>query len=80
MERIVVMQPLKKLSDGARKALLAVEDSSAIKVEWLVESLGLSAGGSSGAQAVQEAVSDPTKIPPPPGEERCLTAATISLF
>ena len=69
VERIVVMQPLKKLSDGARKALLAVEDSSAIKVEWLVESLGLSAGGSSGAQAVQKAVSDPTKIPPPRGGE-----------
>ena len=45
--RIIVMQPFERLSKDAREALLAVERSSTIEVDWLVESLGLRGGGAS---------------------------------
>jgi lipopolysaccharide/colanic/teichoic acid biosynthesis glycosyltransferase len=44
VERIIVMQPFERLSKDAREALLAVERSSNIEVDWLVESLGLHRG------------------------------------
>jgi lipopolysaccharide/colanic/teichoic acid biosynthesis glycosyltransferase len=39
--RIAVMQPFGRLSRGAAKALLAVEQGSDVKVDWIVERLGL---------------------------------------
>jgi lipopolysaccharide/colanic/teichoic acid biosynthesis glycosyltransferase len=45
VERIIVMQPFERLSKDAGEALLAVERSSTIVVDWLVESLGLRRGG-----------------------------------
>lgn len=45
LERIVVMQPFGQLSRRAREALLDVERGSAIKVDWMVERLGLSQDG-----------------------------------
>jgi lipopolysaccharide/colanic/teichoic acid biosynthesis glycosyltransferase len=44
VERIIVMQPFEQLSKAARQELLVVERSSAIKVDWLVERLGLREG------------------------------------
>jgi lipopolysaccharide/colanic/teichoic acid biosynthesis glycosyltransferase len=41
LDRIVVMQSAEELSRRARDALLTVEQSTAIRVDWLVESLGL---------------------------------------
>jgi lipopolysaccharide/colanic/teichoic acid biosynthesis glycosyltransferase len=41
VERIAVMQPFEKLSPPAAKALLAIEQSSDVKVDWIVERLGL---------------------------------------
>ena len=41
VDRIVVTEPFEQLSKEAREALRAVERSSTIKVEWLIESLGL---------------------------------------
>ena len=40
VDRIVVMQPFEQLSKTAQEALLEVERISAIKVEWLLETLG----------------------------------------
>jgi lipopolysaccharide/colanic/teichoic acid biosynthesis glycosyltransferase len=40
VERIVVVQPMKKLSLNARNALLALERNSEIRVDWLLERLG----------------------------------------
>jgi len=47
VNRIVVTQPFEQLSGAAREALQTVERSSAIKVDWLVESLGLRGAGAS---------------------------------
>ena len=44
VERIIVMQPSKQLSKAALQELLLLERSSAIKVDWLVERLGLREG------------------------------------
>lgn len=41
IDRIVIAEPVEKLSSAAQKEILLVERTSAIKVEWLVESLGL---------------------------------------
>jgi lipopolysaccharide/colanic/teichoic acid biosynthesis glycosyltransferase len=41
VERIVVTLPFENLSRNAREALQVVERSSSIKVDWLIESLGL---------------------------------------
>jgi lipopolysaccharide/colanic/teichoic acid biosynthesis glycosyltransferase len=41
VDRIVVMLSFERLSKDAQEALRAVEKSSAIRVEWLIESLGL---------------------------------------
>jgi lipopolysaccharide/colanic/teichoic acid biosynthesis glycosyltransferase len=41
LDRIVVMQSAEELSRQARDALLTVEQSTAIRVDWLIESLGL---------------------------------------
>lgn len=40
VDQIVVMQPFEQLSKTAQQALLQVERSSAIKVKWLLETLG----------------------------------------
>jgi lipopolysaccharide/colanic/teichoic acid biosynthesis glycosyltransferase len=40
VDRIVVMQPFEQLSKPAQEALLEVERSTAIQVEWLLETLG----------------------------------------
>jgi len=41
LERIVVTQAFEELSRQAQDALLAVEQGSSVKVDWLIESLGL---------------------------------------
>jgi lipopolysaccharide/colanic/teichoic acid biosynthesis glycosyltransferase len=41
VERIVVTQAFEELSRQAQDALLALEQGSSVKVDWLVESLGL---------------------------------------
>ena len=50
VDRIVVMQPFEQLSKTSQEALLEVERVSAIKVEWLLETLGWRSNGS-GAQS-----------------------------
>ena len=66
VERIIVMQPFERLSQHAREALLAVERSSTIEVDWLVEKLGLRGGGASGARCPQRAAPDTGENQPPP--------------
>jgi lipopolysaccharide/colanic/teichoic acid biosynthesis glycosyltransferase len=63
VERIIVMQPFEQLSKDAREALLAVERSSTIEVDWLVESLGLRRGDAS-------AVRGPLKAAPDKGDNQ----------
>jgi lipopolysaccharide/colanic/teichoic acid biosynthesis glycosyltransferase len=41
VDRIAVMQPFNQLSEPAREALLTVERSSNVRVDWLLERLGL---------------------------------------
>ena len=41
VERIAVMQPLEAFSDHAAEALSALERGSSVKVDWIVERLGL---------------------------------------
>jgi lipopolysaccharide/colanic/teichoic acid biosynthesis glycosyltransferase len=41
IDRVIITQPFEKLSKQAREALHEIERASIIKVEWLVESLGL---------------------------------------
>jgi lipopolysaccharide/colanic/teichoic acid biosynthesis glycosyltransferase len=65
VERIIVMQPFERLSKDAREALLAVERSSTIEVDWLVESLGLRKGGASGLRGALQAASDKDKSQSP---------------
>jgi lipopolysaccharide/colanic/teichoic acid biosynthesis glycosyltransferase len=55
VDRIAVMQSFEQLSHDAQKALLTVERSSDIKVDWLVESLGLRQGPASAARNGREA-------------------------
>jgi lipopolysaccharide/colanic/teichoic acid biosynthesis glycosyltransferase len=45
IDRIVVTKPFERLSKHAQDALRTVEATSAIRVEWLIESLGLRKGG-----------------------------------
>jgi lipopolysaccharide/colanic/teichoic acid biosynthesis glycosyltransferase len=56
VDRIAVMQPFEQLPRAAREALSAVERSSAIKVDWLIEILGLRQGRTLDAQSNQETV------------------------
>ena len=42
VDRIAVMQPIKRLSRSARDAILAIERGSNVKVDWLTERLGFS--------------------------------------
>lgn len=44
VQRLIVMQSFEQLSRAAQRALLMVEQSSDIKVDWLVERLGLHGG------------------------------------
>jgi lipopolysaccharide/colanic/teichoic acid biosynthesis glycosyltransferase len=46
VDRIVVMQPFEQLSRAAQEALIGVERSTGIKVEWLLETLGWGANES----------------------------------
>ena len=66
VERIIVTQPFERLSKDAREALLAVERSSTIEVDWLVESLGLRGGGASGSRGPLQAAPDESESQPPP--------------
>jgi lipopolysaccharide/colanic/teichoic acid biosynthesis glycosyltransferase len=66
VERIIVMQPFEWLSKDAREALLAVERSSTIEVDWLVESLGLRRGGASGMPGPLKAAPDKGENQSPP--------------
>jgi lipopolysaccharide/colanic/teichoic acid biosynthesis glycosyltransferase len=52
VDRIVVSQPFEKFSKKAQDALRAVEESSAIKVDWLLEKLGLTRGDGDGKQSL----------------------------
>ena len=65
VERIAVMQPFEQLSKDAQEALLVVERSSAIRVDWLVEKLGLRPDGASGAPETLKAASDKGENQPP---------------
>jgi len=58
VERIIVMLPFERLSKDTREALLTVEGSSCIKVDWLVESLGLRRGGASAVRGSLKAAPD----------------------
>ena len=49
VNRIAVAQPLERLSNGAREALLLIERSSTIKVDWLVEKSWLAWRGHAGS-------------------------------
>jgi lipopolysaccharide/colanic/teichoic acid biosynthesis glycosyltransferase len=66
VERIIVMQPFERLSRDAREALLAVERSSSIEVDWLVESLGLRRGRASGLRGQLKAAPDKGESQLPP--------------
>jgi lipopolysaccharide/colanic/teichoic acid biosynthesis glycosyltransferase len=66
VERIVVMQPFEQLSEDAQKALLAVERTSAIGVDWLVEKLGLRGGSASGARDIPKAATNNGEDEQPP--------------
>jgi lipopolysaccharide/colanic/teichoic acid biosynthesis glycosyltransferase len=57
VDRIAVMQSFEQLSRDAQQALLEVERSSAIKVDWLVESLGFRQGHASGSRDTHKAIS-----------------------
>jgi lipopolysaccharide/colanic/teichoic acid biosynthesis glycosyltransferase len=64
LDRIVVVEPLKRLSQSARDALLALERSSTLKVDWIPELLGLGSqedleGSSSGVRLESSTGSDP---------------------
>jgi lipopolysaccharide/colanic/teichoic acid biosynthesis glycosyltransferase len=61
VERLIVVQPFEQFSREAQGVLLMVERSSAIKVEWLVESLGLRRGEASNASDGLEAGSHPAE-------------------
>ena len=65
VERIIVMQPFEWLSKDAREALLAVERSSTIEVDWLVESLGLR-GDASRARGLLKPTFDKGETQPTP--------------
>ncbi|HUU25356.1 MAG TPA: sugar transferase [Methyloceanibacter sp.] len=62
LDRIVVMQPFDELSVPARDALLQVEKSSGVKVEWISELLGLTIG--------RDSDSAPTEISPRVASQR----------
>jgi lipopolysaccharide/colanic/teichoic acid biosynthesis glycosyltransferase len=62
VERLIVTQPFEEFSKKAQEALLMVEQLSAIKVEWLMESLGLREYGASNASNSLGAVSDPKEM------------------
>jgi lipopolysaccharide/colanic/teichoic acid biosynthesis glycosyltransferase len=55
IDRIVVTTPFERLSTPAHDALRAVEATSAIRVEWLIESLGLHKGGGATTDAALSA-------------------------
>jgi lipopolysaccharide/colanic/teichoic acid biosynthesis glycosyltransferase len=44
VERVAVMQPMSRLSVLARDALLALERTSEVQVDWLIERLGFAGG------------------------------------
>lgn len=46
VDRIAVMQPLDQLSRHASEAILTIERTSSVKVDWLVERLGFTEGAS----------------------------------
>ena len=60
VDRIVVTQPFKQLSKETQEAFRELERSSTIKVEWLVESLGLRREGMSNPEVAQPAASAPS--------------------
>jgi lipopolysaccharide/colanic/teichoic acid biosynthesis glycosyltransferase len=55
VERIAVMLPFKRLSRSAAEALLRVEQGSSVKVDWIVERLGLGEAPSGEEQPAGEA-------------------------
>ncbi|HUS97457.1 MAG TPA: sugar transferase, partial [Hyphomicrobiaceae bacterium] len=65
LDRIVVMQSFNELSVPARDALLQVERSSSVKVEWITELLGLTIG--------RDSDSAPTEISPLVAYQRSLS-------
>jgi lipopolysaccharide/colanic/teichoic acid biosynthesis glycosyltransferase len=66
VERIIVTQPFDQLSKNAREALLDVERSSTIEVDWLVESLGLCRGGASEVRGPLKPAADKGENQSPP--------------
>jgi lipopolysaccharide/colanic/teichoic acid biosynthesis glycosyltransferase len=70
VDRIVVTEPFELLSRNAQEALRAVETSSAIKVDWLIESLGLRGGGVPDGLDALKAVSEMKKTVRPPAKEK----------
>jgi len=57
VDRIVVTQPFEQLSKKTQEAFREVERSSTIRVEWLIESLGLRREGTLNPKAAQPAAS-----------------------
>lgn len=70
VDRIVVTQPFEELSGNVQEALRAVERSSAIKVDLLIESLGLRGEKLSGAWDAPSAVPETKETEPPPAVEK----------
>jgi lipopolysaccharide/colanic/teichoic acid biosynthesis glycosyltransferase len=66
VERIVVTQPFDRLSMDAREALLDIERSSSIEVNWLVESLGLVSSGASACRSRLKGAPDKDETTSPP--------------
>jgi len=76
VNRIVVTQPFERLSGAAREALQTVERSSAIKVDWLVETLGLRGEQASGNTPPLDALPQVTETAPSPAGGKSETAQT----
>src|SRR5262249_12498168 len=91
IDRIVVTQRFEQLTRRAREALRDVERSSAIKVDWLIENLGLRGESVPSPTEALEAVAEMNKTKPPlvegkdvsPGRYHHLKRmidATVALF
>jgi len=70
LDRIVVTEPFEQLSRNAREALRAVERASTIKVDWLIESLGLRGQGVPDGLDALNAISEMKETMRPTAKEK----------
>ena len=71
LERIVVMQPFEQFSRRAGEALLAVERGSGVRVDWMVELLGLAGGlGREHGSALGSSVPEPQAMKTSPAARK----------